>query len=188
MSLFQPSWVYKQAVLDPIHSVSPLLLPWQHLLLYKSPPRHCLLLLVVPCPDEKTSSCGLLMRACQETTSFCFESPLALLPPCLPRGRWSQHPKSALLKLSSQLPLSLSTTSHLCGAASYSCEPELPYGTTIPVRTGCPCGMVIAWWSKSLLSWARFWHLVPLLGTDTLVARLLLSGASPCSVELTLAT
>ena len=30
--------------------------------------------------------------------------------------------------------------------------------------------------------------LVPLLGMDALVARLLLSGASPCSVELALAT
>ena len=91
VSLFQPQWVYKQAVLDPVHSVSPLLLPRQHLLLYKSSPHHCLPLLDVPCPDKKTlfqrfltclpSGCKLL-RAC----------PLALFLKhlaCLPRGRRS---------------------------------------------------------------------------------------------------
>ena len=50
VSLFQPSWVYKQAPLDPVHSGPPLILPRQHLLLYKSSPHHCLLpeVLVVP--------------------------------------------------------------------------------------------------------------------------------------------
>ena len=58
VSLFQPSWVYKQAVLDQIHSVSPLLLLRQHLLLYKYSPHHYLLLLDISCLDEKACSWG----------------------------------------------------------------------------------------------------------------------------------
>ena len=91
VSLFQPSWVYKQATLDPIHSVSPLLLPRQHLLLYKSSPHHCLLHLDVPCPDKKT----LFLRFLSCLPSGCKSlraSPLALflmLPAYLPRGRRS---------------------------------------------------------------------------------------------------
>ena len=81
VSLFQPSWVYKQVILDPIHSVSPLLLPRQYLLLYKSSPHYCLLLLDVACPDEKIMFLRFLARACQEVTRFCFASPLALLLP-----------------------------------------------------------------------------------------------------------
>ena len=187
VSLIQPSWVYKQAVLDPDYSASPLLLPRQQLLFSKPSSHHCLLLLDVPCPDEKTLFLRFLMHACQETASFCFASPLALLPTCLLRGRRSQHHKSALFQLSSQLQLSLYTSSHLCGAASCSCEPELPSVTTLPVGTGRPCGTVIAWWHKSLLNWVRSCHLVPLLGTDAFVAWLLLSGASPWSVDLALA-
>ena len=160
-SLFQPSWVYKQAVLDPYYSVSPLLLPRQHLL-HRSLPHHCLLPLDVPFPDEKLVPevpCVCLPRG----HKFVFASPLALLPTCLPRGHRSQHHKSTLFQLSSQLSLSSSTSSHLCGAASCSCEPELLSGTTLPVGPGRPCGTVIAWWCKSLLSWARSCYLVPLL-------------------------
>ena len=64
--LFQLSWAYKQATLDPVKSVSPLLLPQQQLLLSKSSSHHCLRLLDVPCPDMKT----LFLR----------------FLPCLPRG------------------------------------------------------------------------------------------------------
>ena len=39
---------------SPNYSVSPLLMPRQQLLLCKSSPHHCLLLLDVPCPDKKT--------------------------------------------------------------------------------------------------------------------------------------
>ena len=73
VSLFQPSWVYKQSTLDPINSVSPLLLPRQHLLLYKSPPHDCLLHLDVPFPDEKILFLRFLAPACQETESLCPE-------------------------------------------------------------------------------------------------------------------
>ena len=54
MSLFQPSWVYKQAVLYPVHSVSPLLLPRQ------SPP-----LQVFTSPLSAAPGCGapVLRRA-----------------------------------------------------------------------------------------------------------------------------
>ena len=135
--------------MDQIHSLSPLLLPRQHLILYN---HHCLLLLDVPFPDEKILLLSCLGRACQETASFCFASPLALLPTCLPRGHRAQHRKSALFSFLSQLPLSLSILSHLCGAASCSFEAELPSGTTLPVGTGRPCGTVIAWWHKSLLN------------------------------------
>ena len=76
VSLFQLSCVYKQATLDPVHSVSPLLLPRQQLLLSKSSPHHCLLLLDVPCPDEKILFLRLLTRP--------------------PRGRRLQLRKSAL--------------------------------------------------------------------------------------------
>ena len=54
MSPFRPRYVDKQAVLDPVHSVSPLLLPRQQFLLSKSSPHHCLLHLDLPCTDEKT--------------------------------------------------------------------------------------------------------------------------------------
>ena len=153
VSLIQPSSVYKQAVLDPDYSVSPLLLPRQQLLFWKSSPHHCLLLVDVPCPYKKTLFLMFLTHACQETASFCLASPLALFPTCLPRGNRSKHLKLARFQLLSQLPLSSSTSSHLCGAASCSCEPELTSGTTLPViGTGRPCGTVIAWWHKSLLN------------------------------------
>ena len=60
--LFQLSWVYKQATFDPVHSVSPLLLPRQQLLLSKSSSHHCLLLLDVPGPDKKTLFLRCLSR------------------------------------------------------------------------------------------------------------------------------
>ena len=99
-----------------------------------------------------------LACACQKAANFCFASPLALLLTCLPRGCRVQHHKSALLQLSSQLPLSSSTSSHLCSAASCSCEPD--------------CHLVP--------------HLE--LGLDALVGGLLLGGTSPFSIELALAT
>ena len=145
--------------MDPDYSVLPLLLPRQQLFFSKSSPHHCLLLLDVPCLDEKILLMRYLTCACQETASFCFASPLALLPTCLPTGHRSKHHKPALFQLSSRLPLSSSrlplssfTSSHLCGAASCSCEPELPSGTTLPV------------------------------GTGRLVARLLIGGASPAQL------
>ena len=59
-------------------------------------PHHCLLLLDVPCPDEKTLFLRFLTRECQVTHHKClFRKPLALLPTSLPRGRRSQHCKSA---------------------------------------------------------------------------------------------
>ena len=85
------SWVYKQANLNPVHSVSPLLLPRQHLLLYKSSPHHFLLLLDVPFPDEKPLFLRFLLRLPSGRKSLR-TSPLALfltLLVCLPRGRRS---------------------------------------------------------------------------------------------------
>ena len=79
VSFFQLSWVYKQATLPTyismLHSVSPLLLPRQQLLLSKSSPHHCLLLLDVPCPVVKILFLRFLSR--------------------LPRGRKSLLRKSA---------------------------------------------------------------------------------------------
>ena len=144
---------------NPVEYISRLF--WTQIIQYRlcscldnssSPSFHCLLNLDVPCPDEKTLFLRFLTRACLETASFCFPSLLALLPMSLPRGRRSQHQKSALFLLSLQFPLSSSTSSHLCGAASCSCELELLSGTTLPVGTGHPCGTVIAWCCKSLLN------------------------------------
>ena len=87
-SLSHLQWVYQQAVLDPVCSVSPMLLPRQHLLLYKSSPHHCLLLLDVPCPDEKTLFLRFLTRLPSGRKSLR-ASLLALfltLLACLPRG------------------------------------------------------------------------------------------------------
>ena len=146
--------------MDPYYSVSPLLLPRQQLLFPKSSPHHCLLLLDVPCPDEKIFFLRFIACARPHAMNLKrFASPLALLPTCLPRGSRSQHRTPALFPFSSQLPLSPSTSSHLCGSVPCSCEP----GSAVLDHTS-------------------------LLGTDALVARLLLSGVSPCSVELALAT
>ena len=116
VSLFQPSWVYKQATLDPIHSVLPLLLPQQHLLLYKASPHHCLLLLDVPRPDEKI----LLLR---------FLS-------CLPSGRKSQRCKSTLFLF--LLQLHHAPVVQLLALASLNCHPVPQF----PLGIGRPCGTV----------------------------------------------
>ena len=127
VSLLEPSWIYKQATLDPVPSVLPLILPWQRLLLYKSPPYHCLLLLDVPCSDEKILFL-FLTRACQEAASFCFASLLALLLTCLPRGRRSQLRKSALFQF--LLKLHHAPVVHLLALVTLNCHlvPHIPVG------------------------------------------------------------
>ena len=82
MLLFELSWVYKQATLDPDYTVSPLFLPRQQPLLSKSSPHHCLLPLDVPCTDEKNLFLWFLsrlprVRKSQLRKSACFvpESP-----------------------------------------------------------------------------------------------------------------
>ena len=136
------------------------LLPQQHLLLYKYRLHHCLLLLDIPRADVKILFLCFLTRACQETVSYCFASLLALPPTCLPR-----RPQVATSQVC-PVPVFIATSIAFiyfiasCGAASCSCKPELPSGTALPVRTGHPCGMV----------------------------GIILCGASPCSIELALAT
>ena len=103
-----------------------------------------------------------LACACQEAASFCFASPLALLPTCLPRGRRSQHHKSALFQLLSQHPLSLSTSPHLCGAASCSLRACTAIWYHTSSRDWTPLLHGYCWWRKPMLSWARSCHLVPL--------------------------
>ena len=71
------------------------------LLLYKPLPHHCLLLLDIPCPDDKSWFLSLVTRACQETVSCCFASLLALPPTCLPRRPQVALRKSALFLSSS---------------------------------------------------------------------------------------
>ena len=58
----------------------------------------------------------------------------------------------------------VATSSHSCGAASCSCEPELPSGTTVPTQDWTPLwhGFGSSLWRKSLLLRARSCHLVPL--------------------------
>ena len=138
VSLFELSWVYKQATLDPVHSVLPLLLPRQQLLLSKSSPHHCLLLLDVPCPDEK----ALFLRFL-----FCAKRPqVATSQVC---------PVPVFVAASPRPP---------CGAASCTCEPELPSGSTSRTRDWMPLwhGFGSSLWRKSLLLRARSCHLVPL--------------------------
>ena len=159
VSLFQPSRVYKQATLDPINSVSPLLLPQQHLLLYKSSPHHCLLLLDVPCPDEKTLFLRFLL--------------------CLPSGRKSLRASPLALFLTLQHAYQEATghsfaippcSCHChnfimpCGAASCSYESGLPSDTTVPTRDWTPLWHCFgsSLWCKSLILQARSCHLVPL--------------------------
>ena len=57
-----------------------------------------------------------------------------------------------------------SLASFPCGAASWSCEPELPSGTRIPTRDWTPVwyGFDSSLWRKSLLLRVRSFHLVPL--------------------------
>ena len=146
--------------MEPVYSVSPLLLPRQHPLLYKPRPHHCPLLLYVPCPDVKILFLCFFTSACQETVSCCFASPLALPPTWLPR-----RPQVATSQVRPVPVFSITSIVFIyfiasCGAASCSYEPELPSGTTLPVGTGRPCGMV----------------------------GIILCGASPRSIELALDT
>ena len=119
-----------------------LLLPQQHLLLYKPRPHHCLLLLDVPFPDVKSLFLCFLTRACQETVSCCFTSQLALPLTCLPRRQQvvvSQVRPVPVIIAASLVFINFITS---CGAVPCSCEPGSAVLTTLPVGTGCPCGMV----------------------------------------------
>ena len=135
--LFQLSWVYNQAAVDPIHSVPPMLLPRQQLLLSKSSPHHCLLLLEAAC------------CFCQEAASHNFASPLALFLRVLTPAKRRQV---STLQVS-PVPVFVVTSPRPCGAASCSCEPELPTGTTSLSWEQTPLwhGFCSSLWNKSLL-------------------------------------
>ena len=160
VSLFQLSWVYKQATLDPVHSVSPLLLPQQQLFLSKSSPHHCLLLLDVPCPAENISFLRFLSLIPRGRKSLLRKSACSVpeapgVPTKRPQVATSQvHP----------VPAFIATSSRPCGAVSCSCEPELPSGTMSPGWDWTPLwhGYHSSIWCKSLLLRARSCHLVPL--------------------------
>ena len=163
MSLFQLQWVYKQASLDPHLSVSPLLLPRQHLLLYKSSPHPCLLLLDVPFPDEKTLFPRFL-SCLSSGRKLVRTSPLALflmLLACLPRGCRSQLRKSTLFLLSSQLHHA--PVVQLLALASLNCNlvPQFPQGigrtcgtVLVPLcgASPCSCELDLAIWCHFIIN------------------------------------
>ena len=155
VSFFQLSWVYKQATLDPVHSVSPLLLLQQQLLLSKSSPHHCLLLLDVPRPDNKILFLSFLSRLPRgrKSVSLVPEAPDA--PTKRPQVATSQV---------RPVPVFVVTSPRPCSTASCSCEPELPSGTTSPNWDRMPLwhGFCSSLWPKSLLLRACSCDLVPL--------------------------
>ena len=114
--LFQLSWVYKQATLDPVHSVLPLLLPQQQLLLSKSSPHHFLLLLDVPCQDEKTLFLRFLSR--------------------MPRGH-----KSLLCKSACSVPETPDVPAKRPQVASPLCS---CFRRNVSVANGCGSGKTLA--------------------------------------------
>ena len=106
--------------------MSPLLLPRQQLLFSKSTPHHCLLLLYVSCPDEKTLFLRFLSRLPRGHRSLlrksaCFVPEAPNVPTKRPQVATSQG---------RPVPIFVATSPRPCGAASCSCEPELPTGTT----------------------------------------------------------
>ena len=119
--------------------LSPLLLPRQHLLLYKYSSHHCLLHLDVTCPDEKTLFLRFLSHLPSGRKSLR-ASPLALflmLIACLPRGHRSQLRKTTLFLSSSQL-LHTPVVQRLA-LASLNCHPVAEF----PLGIGRPCGSVL---------------------------------------------
>ena len=139
MSLFQPSWVYKQATLDPVDSVSPLRLPRQHLLVYKSSPHHYLLLLDVPFPDEKTVFLRLLSRLPSGRKSLP-ASPLSLFLKLLASP--TKRPQVALRKSALFLPSSQlhhAPVVQLLALESLNCNPVPQF----PLVIGCLCDTVL---------------------------------------------
>ena len=159
VSLFQLSWVYEQTSLVPVHSVSPLLLPRQQLLLSKSSPQHCLLLLDVPCRDDKTLFPRFLSRLPRGRKSLLCKSTCSVPEaPDMPTKR--QQVATSQVR---PAPVFIATSPRPCGAASCSCEPKQLPGTTSPSWDRTPLWHCYgsSLWRKSLLLRARSCHLVP---------------------------
>ena len=141
VSLFQLSWIYKQATFHPVYSVLPPLLPRQQLLLSKSSPHHCLLLLDVPYPDEKTLFLKFLSYLPRGRKSLLRKSACSVPEaPYLPTKR--------LQVVTSQVcpvPVFIPASCHplvvqLLALASLNCD-LVPH---FPLRIGRSCGMVLA--------------------------------------------
>ena len=138
VSLFQLSWVYVQSTLDPVSSVSPLLLPQQHLLLYKSSPHHCLLLLVIPCPDEKTLFLRFLSRLPRGSKSLLRKSACPVPEDPEAPAKRSLRLLLVLFQFTSQLDYAPAV--QLLALSSLSCH-LVPH---LPVGIGRHCGTVFA--------------------------------------------